>query len=144
MRGSTNSAGEIEDVYVGMDDCLYEHLMEISMVERARRFSPTVSSIGDILKANRMGLTWARMLMDDFTSHLNIVLQLVRAMLDPDQIILGGDMTDAVRVIPGLLPDGDYTFGERFEDACAQGAAAIALSAALHERIDAAMADELN
>ena len=144
VRGATNSAGEIEDVYVGMDDCLYEHLMEISMVERARRFSPTVSSIGDILKANRMGLTWARMLMDDFTSHLNIVLQLVRAMMDPDQIILGGDMTDAVRVIPGLLPDGDYTFGERFEDACAQGAAAIALSAALHERIDAAMADELN
>ena len=65
-------------------------------------------------------------------------------MLDPDQIILGGDMTDAVRVIPGLLPDGDYTFGERFEDACAQGAAAIALGTALHERIDAAMADEIS
>ena len=86
-----------------------------------------------------MGLTWARLLMDDFVSHLSIVLQLVRAMLDPDCIILGGDITEALRVVPGLLPDGDYTFGERFEDACAQGAAAIALQAALHARIDDAM-----
>ncbi len=142
VRGSSNAAGEIEDVYLGVDDCLYEHLMEISMVARARRFSPTVSSIGDIIKANRMGLTWARILMDDFKSHLSIVLQLVRAMLDPDRIILGGDMTEALRSVPGLLPDGDYSFGERFEDACALGAAAIALRAALHERFDAAMTDE--
>ena len=84
VRGLNNAAGEIEDVYLGLNDCLYEHLMEISMVERARRFSPTVSSIGDILKANRMGLTWARLLVDDFVSHLSIVLQLVRAILDPD------------------------------------------------------------
>ena len=98
-----------------------------------------ISGIGDILKANRMGLTWARLLMDDFVSHLSIVLQLVRAMLDPDCIILGGDITEALRVVPGLLPDGDYTFGERFEDACAQGAAAIALQGALHQRIDVAM-----
>ena len=144
VRGLNNAAGEIEDVYLNMNECLNEHLMENSLVERARRFSPAVSGIGDILKANRMGLTWARLLMDDFVSHLSIVLQLVRAMLDPDCIILGGDITEALRVVPGLLPDGDYTFGERFEDACAQGAAAIALGTALHERIDAAMADELD
>ena len=41
--------------------------------------------------------------------------------------------------MPGLLPDGDYTFGERFEDACAQGAATIALQSALHQRIGVAM-----
>ena len=87
-----------------------------------------------------MGLTWARLLIDDFVEHLRIVLQLVRAILDPDCLILGGDITDALRAAPGLLPDGDYTFGERFEDACAQGAAAIALRSALHERIDEAMA----
>ena len=139
VRGLNNAAGEIEDVYLNMNECLNEHLMENSLVERARRFSPAVSGIGDILKANRMGLTWARLLMDDFVSHLSIVLQLVRAMLDPDCIILGGDITEALRVVPGLLPDGDYTFGERFEDACAQGAAAIALQGALHQRIDVAM-----
>ena len=69
-------------------------------------------------------------------------MQLIRAMLDPDCIILGGDITDALRAAPGLLPDGDYTFGERFEDACAQGAATIALRAAMYDRIDATMADE--
>lgn len=140
VRGMNNAAGEIEEVYLNVDECLFEHLMEISMVERARRFSPTVSSIGDILKANRMGLTWARLLVDDFVSHLRIVLSLIRAFQDPDCLILGGDMTDALRGVPGLLPDGDYTFGERFEDACAQGAAAIALNTALHQRIDEAMA----
>ncbi len=139
VRGLNNAAGEIEDVYLNMNECLNEHLMEISMVERARRFSPSVSSISDILKAHRMGLTWARLLMDDFVSHLNIVLQLVRAILDPHCIILGGDITEALRAVPGMLPDGDYTFGERFEDACAQGAAAIALQSALHQRIDLAM-----
>ena len=140
VRGLNNAAGEIEDVYLNVDECLNEHLMEISLVERARRFSPSVSSIGDILKAHRMGLTWARLLMDDFVSHLRIVLQLVRAILDPDCMILGGDITDALRSSSGLLPDGDYTFGERFEDACAQGVATIALNSALHQRIDEAMA----
>lgn len=139
VHGLNNAAGEIEDVYLNMNETLYEHLMEISMVERARRFSPSVNSIGDILKANRMGLTWARLLVDDFVNHLSIVLQLVRAILDPHCIILGGDMTDALRIVPGLLPDGDYTFGERFEDACAQGAATIALQDALHQRIAVAM-----
>ena len=141
VRGVNNAAGEIEEVYIGMDECLNEHLMETSMVQRARRFSPTVSSIGDILKANRMGLTWARLLVDDFVGHLRLLVQLIRAMLDPDCIILGGDITDALRATPGLLPEGDYTFGERFEDACALGAAAIALRAALYERIDDAMGD---
>ena len=141
VRGLNNAAGEIEDVFLNPNETLYEHLMEISMVERARRFSPSISSVGDILKAHRMGLTWARLLMDDYTNHWNIVLQLVRALLDPHCMILGGDMTDALRTAPGLLPDGDYTFGERFEDACALGAAAIALRRALHERIDQALED---
>ena len=144
VRGLNNAAGEIEDVYLNVDECLHEHLMEISLVERARRFSPTVSSVSDILKAHRMGLTWARLLMDDCVNHLRILLQLVQAIFDPHCIILGGDLTDTLRGAPGLLPDGDYTFGERFEDACALGAAAIAMGAALHERIDAAMADELD
>lgn len=143
VRGLHNSAGEIEDVYLNVNECLNEHLMEVSLVERARRFSPSVRNIGDILKAHRMGLTWARLLMDDFVNHLNIVLQLVRAILDPHCMILGGDITDALRHTPGLLPEGHFTFGEQFEDACARGAAVIAMQHALHERIKEAMdADE--
>ena len=139
VRGLNNSAGEIEDVYLNMDECLNEHLMEVSLVERAKRFSPSVTRIGDIIEAHRMGLTWAKLLMDDFVNHLNIVLQLVRAMLDPHRLILGGDIPDALRGAPGLLPEGDYTFGEQFEDACAHGAAVIAMRSAIHERIKEAM-----
>ena len=142
VRGLNNAAGEIEDVYLNIDECLNEHLMEMSLVNRARRFSPAVSCLGDILKAQRMGLTWARLLIDDFVNHLRIVLQLVRAILDPDCIILGGDITDTLRSTPGLLPDDDYTFGERFEDACALGVAAIAMQTALHQRIEQALKAE--
>ena len=139
VQGLNNSAGEIEDIYLNMNERLNEHLMEVSMVERARHVSPSVNSIGDILKAHRMGLTWAKLLMDDFVGHLNIVLQLVRALLDPHCLILGGDIPDALRLAPGLLPEGDYTFGEQFEDSCAMGAAVIAMRSALHARIKEAM-----
>ena len=141
VRGLNNSAGEIEDVYLNLNECLYEHLMENSLVSRARRFSPSVAGIGDILKAHRMGLSWARLLMDDFMGNLRIVLQLVRALLDPHCMILGGDITDALRQSPELLPEGDYTFGEQFEDSCARGAAVIAMRRALNVRIKNAMED---
>ena len=91
-----------------------------------------------------MGLTWARLLMEDFVSHLNTVLQLVQAILDPHYLILGGDIPDALRDTPGLLPEGRYTFGDQFEDACARGAAVMAMQNALHERIRAAMEAEEN
>lgn len=139
VRGLNNSAGEIEEVPLNVNERLNEHLMELSMVDRARRFSPSVNNIQDILKAHRMGLTWARLLMDDFINHLNIVIQLVRAILDPHCLILGGDTTDALRRTPGLLPEGLFTYGEQFEDACARGAAVIAMQSALHERIKEAM-----
>lgn len=139
VRGVNNSAGEIEEVFMNMNDRLDDHLMEVSLVTKARRFSPSVSSIGDILKAHRMGLTWAKLLMDDFIGHLNILLQLIRAMLDPHCLILGGDITDALRLTPGLLPEGQFSFGEQFEDACARGAAVIAMRDALHNCIQKAM-----
>ena len=139
VRGLNNSAGEIEEVFMNMNDRLDDHLREVSLVTKARRFSPSVSSIGDILKAHRMGLTWAKLLMDDFIGHLNILLQLIRAMLDPHCLILGGDMTDALRTMPGLLPEGQFSFGELFEDSCARGAAVIAMRSALHTCLEAAM-----
>ena len=139
VRGFTNSAGEIENVRLNVNDHLNEHLMEVSLIKWARCFSPTINSIGDILKAYRMGLSWARLLMDDFVGHLNVVLQLVQAILDPDSVILGGDITESLRHSPGLLPEGQYSFGEQFEDSCARGAAVIAMQKALHDRIRDAM-----
>ena len=139
VRGLNNSAGEIEDSLLGINERLAAHLMEVSMVSRARTFSPSVNSIGDILKAHRMGLTWARLLMDDFTAYLSILLQLIRAILDPHCLILGGDIPDALRQTPGLLPEGQFSFGEQFEEACARGAAVIAMRYALLQCIKDAM-----
>ena len=85
-----------------------------------------VLGMDDILTACRMDLPWARMLMDDFFSHLNIVLRLIRAVLDPHCIILGGDIPDALRQSQLLPPTGEYVLGARFEESCALGAAAIA------------------
>lgn len=139
VRGQSNSAGEIEDIALGMDERLSEHLMENSLVARARRLAPSVNSIGDILDAHRMGLPWARVLMDDFFSHLDIVLRLIQALLDPHSIILGGDIPDALRDSDMLPPSQHYIFGERFEEGCALGAAVIAMQEAVHELIEGAM-----
>ena len=139
VRGLKNSAGEIEDVALGLNERLSEHLMEVSLVTRARNIAPSVSGIGDIVDAHRLNLPWARVLVDDFVSHLNIVLRLIRALLDPHRVILGGDIPDALRDFPELLPDGDYDFGERYEASCALGAAVIAMRQALHSMIEDAM-----
>lgn len=137
VRGARNAAGEIEDVVLSMEERLGDRLMEDSLVTRARRCSPSVSGIGDILAAHRMGIPWARMLMDDFANQLNLLLQLVFALLDPHEIILGGDMADALRDRPELILDSRCAFGENFEDACARGAAFIAMCEAALDQADA-------
>ena len=136
VRGQSNSAGEIEDISLGLNERLGGHLMEESLVASARRVAPSVQNMGDIIAAHKMGLPWARMLMDDFFSHLNIVLQLIRAVLDPHRIILGGDIPDALRENQLLPPTTEYELGARFEESCALGAAAIARQRALHTLIE--------
>ena len=137
VRGARNAAGEIEDVALPMDYRLGECLMEDSLVARARRFSPAVGGIGDILTAQRMEIGWAKMLVEDFANHLNLMLQLVFAMLDPHEIILGGDMADALRDRPELIRDARCSFGENFEDACARGVAFTAMWEAVLDQADA-------
>ena len=139
VRGQTNSAGEIEDITLGVNERLSDHLMEESLVASARRIAPSVQSMADILTAYKMGLPWARMLMDNFFNHLNIVLRLIRAILDPHCIILGGDVPDALRANHLLDPDGEYLLGAPFEESCALGAAAIARQYALHSLIEDTM-----
>lgn len=136
VRGQSNAAGEIEDICLGMNEKLSAHLMEDSLVARARRIAPSVATMADILEASRMELPWARVLMDDFFSHLDIVLQLIRALLDPHCIILGGDIPDALRENGMLPPEDHWIPGARFEDSCALGAAAIAMEHALDALIE--------
>ena len=67
------------------------------------------------------------MLADDFAGSLNLLLALAFALLDPHEIILGGDIADALREHPGIVRDGRCAYGENFEDACAHGVAFIAM-----------------
>ena len=142
VRGQSNAAGEIEDTALGLGERLSDHLMEDSLVARARRLAPSVSGIGDILDARRMDLPWARVLMDDFFSHLEIVLQLIQALLDPHVVILGGDIPDALRDSGLLAPNPHVAFGECFEESCALGAAVIAMQEAVHGMIESSIASE--
>lgn len=131
LRGAADMAGEIEDVSLSMGKRLGDLLMKESLVHRARCFAPAVQSVGDIFDAYRMEILWARMLVDDYAGNLNRLLHLVFALLDPHKVILGGDMADALRERPELIQDSRCEFGENYEDACACGAAYIAMREAV-------------
>ena len=135
VRGRSNGAGEIEDVTLGLRERLGEHLMEESLLKRARTIAPAASSMEDVLTAYRLDLPWARALLDDFQGHLGILLNLVEALLEPHCVILGGDIPDALSAVPGLLPEG-CVLGERYEDSCACGAAVIAMREAVHRMLE--------
>ena len=135
VRGRSNSSGEIEEARLGTNEKLSDHLMENSMLRRAQVVSPAVESIADILDAYRMRLPWAVILLDDFRTHLNIVLQMIESMLDPHLIILGGDVAEALAGLDGLLPDEHYCVADRFDESCTAGAALIAMREAVQARI---------
>ena len=136
VRGANNAAGEIEDIPLFANERLGDRLMENSLVERARRVSPSTDTFGDILEAQRMGLPWARLLLDDFSNSLNLLLALLFALLDPHEIILGGDIADALRERPDIVRDGRCAFGGNYEDACAHGVAFIAMRQAALDLLD--------
>lgn len=135
VRGRSNASGEIEETRFTRNERLSDHLMERQLIRRAQAVSPSVTALGDILCACHMGLPWARMLMDDFTDNLRMLLQVIETMLDPHLIILGGDVPEAFAGEPGLLPGERYCIGERFEESCASGAAIIAMREAVHRMI---------
>ena len=137
VRGATNAAGEIEDILLSANERIGDRLMENSLVARARRLSPSVNTFGDILEASQLGIRWARMLADDFAGSLNLLLALVFALLDPHEIILGGDIADTLREYPGIVRDGRCAFGGNYEDACAHGVAFIAMRQAALDLMDA-------
>ena len=135
VRGRSNASGEIEETRFTRSERLSDHLMERQLIRRAQAVSPSVTALDDILCAAHMGLPWARMLMDDFTDNLRVLLQVIETMLDPHLIILGGDVPEAFAGVPGLLPGDRYCIGERFEESCAYGAAIIAMREAVHRMI---------
>ena len=141
VRGRSSSAGEIECLQLSPGNGLDLHLMEKHLVARARNASPEVDSLKDILVAYRMKLSWAQILMNDFSDTLGMLLRTIRALLDPHLIILGGDMPEALSQLPELLSRESFTLGEHFEDSCALGAAVVAMREAVHTLIGSTLGD---
>ena len=141
VRGMNSSAGEIERLLLLSEDRLDKHLMEESLVTRARAVCPGVRCLGDILSAYRMEISWAQVLMHDFTEFLALLLRLVRGLLDPHLVILGGDVPEALAAMPELLPSEPFIPGEHFEDSCALGAAVVAMRESVQQLIGSVIGD---
>lgn len=141
VRGMSSSAGEIERLHLLSDDRLDKHLMEKSLVARARAVCPDVRCLGDILAAYRLEISWAQILMHDFAEFLSLLLRLVRGLLDPHLVILGGDVPEALAGMPELLPSEPFIPGEHFEDSCALGAAVVAMRESVQQLIGSAIGD---
>ena len=141
VRGMSSSAGEIERLHLLSDDRLDKHLMEESLVARARAVCPDVHCLGDILAAYRLEISWAQILMHDFAEFLSLLLRLVRGLLDPHLVILGGDVPEALAGMPELLPSEPFIPGEHFEDSCALGAAVVAMRESVQQLIGSVIGD---
>ena len=141
VRGMSSSAGEIERLLLLSEDRLDRHLMEESLVARARAVCPDVHCLGDILAAYRLEISWAQILMHDFAEFLSLLLRLVRGLLDPHLVILGGDVPEALAGMPELLPSEPFIPGEHFEDSCALGAAVVAMRDSVQQLIGSVIGD---
>lgn len=131
IRGKDNASGEIEEIPLGGGDTLDRHLMNRFLLERARLSEPAVSSVSDIIAAYRQQTGWARMLVSDFQRHMRLLLSMIDSLLNPCQIILGGEtIHDFAPLLEGILSDRVFP-GHDYYETCAYGVAIIAMKEAV-------------
>ena len=103
-RGSVNFAGEIGHMivdhtdgrlcYCGRRGCLTAYISEERIIEDARKNNPDVKTIDDIISAVQAGVPWAGILMERICSYAAISINNVVCMLNPPNLMLGGDLID--------------------------------------------------
>ena len=131
IRGKDNASGEIEDIPLGGGDTLDRHLMNRYLLERALLSEPGVTGVGDIIEAYRQRIGWARMLVSDFQRHMRLLLSMIDNLLNPHQIILGGEtIHDFAPLMEGILSDRVFP-GHDYYETCAYGVAIIAMQEAV-------------
>ncbi len=139
MRGDKCRAGEIERVPLVSDapeaTSLHQHIIEASLLERAARFDPTVTSISALVF--NMEKPWAREILDDFKRYLVFIIRMIDGVCDPRYIILGGTLIPALApLLRDALPAEQVIIGEDYEQACVTGAAIVAMRGAIHALIN--------
>jgi predicted NBD/HSP70 family sugar kinase len=131
IRGKENASGEIEEIPLGGGDTLDRHLMNRHLLERARLCEPDVADVGDIIDAHRQKIGWARMLVSDFQRHMRLLLSMIDNLLNPHQIILGGEtIRDFAPVMEDILSDRVFP-GHDYCETCAYGVAIVAMQEAV-------------
>jgi predicted NBD/HSP70 family sugar kinase len=137
IRGKDNASGEIEEIPLGGGDTLDRHLMNRYLMERALLSEPGVADVRDIVDAYRQKTGWARMLVSDFQRHMRLLLSMIDSLLNPHQIILGGEtIHDFAPLLEGILSDRVFP-GHDFYETCAYGVAIIAMQEAVQGMLTA-------
>ncbi len=131
VRGKDNASGEIEEIPLGNGDTLDRHLMNRYILERAVLSESTVTDASDIIDAYRQRNGWARMLVSDFQRHMRLLISMIDNLLNPHQIILGGEtIHDFAPVMEGILSERVFP-GHDYYETCAYGVAILAMQEAV-------------
>jgi predicted NBD/HSP70 family sugar kinase len=89
-----------------------------------------------LLHAYQRQEKWAEELIGNFRYHLNKTILMICGLVDPQQIILGGEMLQKMQNCFDLSQiDERICFGGSHSEGCVSGAARIALRQAAVERI---------
>jgi glucokinase len=120
-RGHNSASGEVGYFIPGIEalgqryeqfGAMEEIISDIGLVKRAR---PLLSSVqpemdlgsltaGDIISSARRDEPWAIRLMDETADYLGMVVANIATLLDPDLIILGGEISSSADLlIPHIL-----------------------------------------
>jgi predicted NBD/HSP70 family sugar kinase len=135
IRGKDNASGEIESIPLDGGDTMDRHLMSRYLLERAKLAEPEVRSVGDIIGAYRQETGWARMLVSDFQRHMRLMTSMIDSLLNPYQIILGGEtIHDLAPLMEGILTERVFP-GHDFYETCAYGVAIIAMQDAVQRML---------
>jgi len=87
--------------------------------------------VTDIIDAYRQQTGWARMLAGDFRRHMQLLIDMIDGLLNPHQIILGGETIHNFEpLLKGILSDRVFP-GHDFYETCAYGVAIIAMQEAV-------------
>jgi len=136
IRGFENAAGEIQDMPLMYSGILSDTMLPERLIGKSRAWCPEVNSLDDIACAAKLGAAWARLIINEFRNSLKNLLTIIRCFLNPCCVIVGGDAITSFRDSLCDIITGDVVQGEDYEQACASGAAVIAMNSAVSSLIE--------
>lgn len=112
FRGSTGTAGEIGHVVVDEDGrvcrcgsrgCLEVRVGGPALVAQVLHSAPGISSLAELIAAARNGDLASTRVLADAGATLGVALAAVLNLLNPDRVVLGGELGDAGELVLASL-----------------------------------------